>query len=914
MDIEDDFIMSLPDSDSEDVDLDIDSNSVDTSSTEREPSAKPPTPLQQATSTVTKLLKEKGKEWDQLASRKGPLTLLELPVDILRLIVKEIMHTNDLTSLALTNSTLHSLAIPHIYARFDIVWPDTHATSSDHKSVDALTYGLSTLSLGSSFGRIRQRLLRPGPPQQMRSPFDRVGNNYAAHTRKFSLGDGPPEWVAAYMITKESGKMLGTLVSLAVAKMINLETFIWDMPTGVLAEIFLALASLPDGHKDGQCNLETVWIRWHDNSEGQVPTSNPVIPPGSTLTPVGIMLPPAASHPKPRPALPYSASPVEYPTFSVLPPLKSLTALDIDELAYLDEISMLVERSQDRLQELRIGISKKAQHKDFVQAWDGPELHQVDHQAHWPGASTIGNRRLGGVLGILVGRIYDIRRKPRAWSSWGKSEPSPCPPKNESPDSPEQANAMEPSHDHNATANRKISVSSDEVNNSGQVDREKDSKVNSASTAPVVAAEDNIAGGAHSEAPQPGLEDGKAPDQAPRRKHSASRSRLEGKLRLRILELERIPLSMQVCSKAIDWTTLTTLTILDCAQHESLWKLLKRQYQPTVTAGGYGISSSSRGAQLQYHLGLKRLRTDTTSPSLITFLSEVLAPNTLEVLFLQDRRRSPSVPAVTIESIFKGPLKRHRGSLRKLLLDSSARSTKSGPATVENDRWRHWVLTSRILHYITSGRLVNLRELAVSIAYADWHTFLQRLPNMPQLRSLNIPHVMDHVVSAIDPKELALQIADIITLRPEVQLCYIGISTKCFEILETTPGDRGGGTVDSTGSAGGSGSGQNSGPTTTGPQAMDMVSLVEPESEEDHQDESSEEEDADETEDEDDGINNHATAEEAQSDGHTGESWDSDDDGFVDPDHTPAKKKLRLREILFYDDKVAIFKARHGRL
>lgn len=37
-----------------------------------------------------------------------------------------------------------------------------------------------------------------------------------------------------------------------------------------------------------------------------------------------------------------------------------------------------------------------------------------------------------------------------------------------------------------------------------------------------------------------------------------------------------------------------------------------------------------------------------------------------------------------------------------------------------------------------------------------------------------------------------------------------------------------------------------------------------------------------------------------------------DDDDFVEPNKGAVK--LRLREILFYDDKVAVFKARHGRL
>ena len=65
------------------------------------------------------------------------------------------------------------------------------------------------------------------------------------------------------------------------------------------------------------------------------------------------------------------------------------------------------------------------------------------------------------------------------------------------------------------------------------------------------------------------------------------------------------------------------------------------------------------------------------------------------------------------------------------------------------------------------------------------HFFLQHLPSIPHLRSLSIPFLADHVHgSNVDPRELALQIVDIVALRPEVELCYMGIANKCFEILE----------------------------------------------------------------------------------------------------------------------------------
>lgn len=46
----------------------------------------------QTQSSVSKFLKGKEQEWKAVTERKGPLTLLELPVDILRLIVKEVRY------------------------------------------------------------------------------------------------------------------------------------------------------------------------------------------------------------------------------------------------------------------------------------------------------------------------------------------------------------------------------------------------------------------------------------------------------------------------------------------------------------------------------------------------------------------------------------------------------------------------------------------------------------------------------------------------------------------------------------------------------------------------------------------------------------------------------------------------------
>jgi len=135
----------------------------------------------------------------------------------------------------------------------------------------------------------------------------------------------------------------------------------------------------------------------------------------------------------------------------------------------------------------------------------------------------------------------------------------------------------------------------------------------------------------------------------------------------------------------------------------------------------------------------------------------------------------------------------------------------------------------------------------------------------------------------------------VIYLRPEVELCYMGVSHKCFEILENRPHDESHSSTDTHSSL------ANGGP---GGAMTD---------DDDGSDEDGSEEDDDDDEEDDSGT---ATApqidpEETESELSDADDSDSDSDGS---DDGCTKVRLRLREILFYDDKVAIFKARHGKL
>lgn len=551
--------------------------------------------------------------------------------------------------------------MPRIYSRFDIVWPHGQVALTESKSVDALTYGISTLALGSRFASTTRKALRPYDPA---SPLklDGSGNNsYARYIQKFSLGNGPVEWVADYLISKESGKLLGTLVALAVAKMKSLETFVWDMPTGVLSDVFMALSSLGD-QPDGECKLNSVRVRWHSSLVNSLvdeygspvppPTSavigamTPSVPEGSRMTPIGIMLPDTVTPPPPHSPNTYANCACEYPTFSVLPPLRSLTALDVDDVRYLDEMAILIERSSDMLRELRVGISLSATRCDFSQTWDGPDVEQTDHIARWPGASILGQRRLGGVLGVIFSRIYDIR-----YQCYSATEGMPS-----------------------------AAISDSDALVPGQHDE----------AAPTQTPGDTLAD--QVQAPSPLEVD---------RPVSPETETVNGQLELEILELERVSLSINVLRHAIDWSTLTRLTLLDCHQHENLWKMLQKEFRPTRTASGR-----------RYHLALEKIHTDITTVALLEFVTKTLEPNTLEVLFLQDRRSGLQPPAVPLSSVWSA-INKHHSSLQMLLFDSTARSGDPG-------RWQTWCPSTSMMAWLTSGRLSSLKQLSMNMRYIDW--------------------------------------------------------------------------------------------------------------------------------------------------------------------------------------------------
>jgi hypothetical protein len=211
------------------------------------------------------------------------------------------------------------------------------------------------------------------------------------------------------------------------------------------------------------------------------------------------------------------------------------------------------------------------------------------------------------------------------------------------------------------------------------------------------------------------------------------------KLQLEILEFEKMPLNATALQNSIDWSLVTSLTLLHCGNHEQLWKGLRKAYAPrspscsTLAASPvfrreFTQASSDEAVEILsqsnlrsflpnsrpesvsiYRMNLKRLHTDTVSSTLVSFLKETLAPNSLEWMFLQDGR--DYVSTVKLEAIFQGPIWRHRASLTKMMIDSAV-----GNSGIR----RKWKFSTEMLEFVTSGKMTSLKELAMSIDYKDW--------------------------------------------------------------------------------------------------------------------------------------------------------------------------------------------------
>ena len=875
----------------------------------------------------------------------------------------QVTHTNDLSALALTCSTLHELVSPLIYNRFDIVWPDGTNQAEPRTGVDALTYGLATLVMRQDlFERKRPddghseagNSDMPGQnePASVKSRVRR-GNTYSHFIKKFSLGNGPPDLVQEYVITKDAGKLLGTMVALAIARMPNLESFIWDMPTGILRDVWIALAE-----RDMPSKLDKIAIRFHDNRKayqesGLVRSTNSRRQPASQGHPSLSTGDPVLGGL--RASFTYSNYHVESPNFSILPALSSIGALEVDELANLDELSLLIAKSAHKLRELRVGISSHLSSSGL--ASNSRAIQYLDPRN---GSS--------GALDLLFSGLPPCKPLGRSISenTDGKIRFKPLGVQNGSEDVVEisEAQAIDSAVLNQSTgAALNISVKGDQVvfdtlkngqnyidgigetqilgnadlsqlnkwttttsvKEMGLADNEEDG--DDKSIDPALKATQSSMFASQQKSPEqsdPAIPGGRINEDAIK-EHTILdqrsrvvdlslriRSRSPQKLLLTHLELERLFLNVGLLQKAVEFSILEHLTLLKCSNSDEIWHSLKDWYAPVkysspmATTSPRPFETDANGSQSRlrrtptsfkpcatpvYRLKLKRIHTDTVSSHLLSFLKETLAPNSLESLFLQDNRdyRSP----ITMNQIWKGPLRRHRGSLTKLLIDSSDANDKARSRPIAAKKWSlHRDVLSSLL-----AKAPELRELSISLNYKDLHWFLQQLPNISTLRSLHIPVIADHVNgNHFNIRDVALNVVDVINLRRECELAYLAIRNKCFELVETkvTKSGKKRGAV----ANGSADDDDDSSADEYVPHLGDDVDV------------SDEEADDEEDDDDDDGFVGNGAGEVD----HDNDQIESSDDEENVVSHPTQTTKIKLREILFFDDRVAIFKARHAKL
>lgn len=706
------------------------------------------------------------------------------------------------------------------------------------------------------------------------------------------------------------------------------ESFVWDMPTGILRDIWISLSSLGDYQSP---KLEKLWVRLHDNraalaEEAELTQTNTAPQPAQGAPSQTPALAPAQGAPSQTldfggvPRLVLARNHREEPNFSIMPPLRSLTVLDIDEIAYVEELSVLLERSLDKLRELRIGFA--------------PTLYSSFNDREQPPLRYVIK---GGPLPLLMSKIYDylgdvdrMTLLPKYDAESGQSVRSPddatntdttFPPPTSTASilGPNMSGAETTSNAPNYLNRKALSgmpepkvpgVNLDAIDpalfeeGASHEGRETPEEQSESESTPLGTSHDpveRLETKTKATGDQRSLSRGalQATDTAG---SVASHNALKAtrRLKLETLEIEKVTLHMITLYNTINWTLLTSLTLLNCGGTEDLWSCLQEKLPPRKALVVPTQSTRKRGSQprlrrmpssealsktSEYPLSLKRIHTDSVSSTLISFLKHSLAPDSLEWLFLQDTSMYNS--SVTLDAIYRGPLRRHRSSLTKVMIDSAGGSQTSRRRGVTA---RKWMLTREVLTFLSSGKMNRLRELAMSIQYRDWHFFLQRLPQISHLRSLYIPFIADHPYgNTFKEKEFGMSALDVVALRPEVELCYLGIKEKCFEILETKYSKK---SKDGAGSA----SANAGGGETDDDEDAEV-----------HHDHDDDDEDS---EDEDPAPLTPAT----ETQGMDSDIDPVTDEDEPDPVSSGTKIKLKLRWILFYEDRISIFKARHGRL
>ena len=486
-----------------------------------------------------------------------------------------------------------------------------------------------------------------------------------------------------------SRRSLSDAVSHILPEMVNLESFVWEAPVLITKSVWRALAAHKRFHvqRGRAARLKNIWIRFPNRDHGLLRTTPGLCTACDTAFKAKRILEFLSTRSKAN-HLTWSYMRTESPDFSILPALESITVLDIDEIAHMAELSILVARSAGGLRELCLGLPARA-----LEPWTCGTTRLVNSDP----SSLVGHCRSRGVLEIVFDRLLA--------SIYPASQPSHDAGETSGANDPMTANFLSLPLYNDKTSLRQVRQSAEPPSCPVPL---KDEQLDSVEELCKSISRLTLEIGNTKGEDQYGR--WAKPTENPKldntRFQSKSRRASHG-LKLDTLELRYMPLMASVLRHAIDWTQLTYLALINCYQNDELWTTLMREFAPHDPHEGFvvGTAIDSKPPCWNYPLKLGHIQTDWVSQTLILFLSRTLAPNSLTSLFLQDTpdRKSP----VSLELIVLGPLSRHQISLRKVYVHSKA-AQRNKPG------WNKWTFSKQIVPFL--NKMTNLEEVSIDLA------------------------------------------------------------------------------------------------------------------------------------------------------------------------------------------------------
>ena len=338
----------------------------------------------------------------------------------------------------------------------------------------------------------------------------------------------------------------------------------------------MAIGSLGEGKHDRIRSLQSVWVRFHDNSDIVAASDHlrrkPIVLPESaasdpsqTQWSSALRMPPSTNR------LLKSYGNVEWPNFSILAALKSLVVLDIDELAYLEEMSVLILRSIESLRDLSVGFSAGVPRKGFASSRDMEFPDDHSQLSTYEGALGLLLSKINvfcPIVGQCASGSNDTTDKPISYKH------------------PLHTSTQTDGHG-NTVVTKPISSAPSITNPTGissslvtassgnqhwelpYIDGTQELAVSQSTNSEIHAPTDTPVPDESAKGNQAKTMLGCSTD-VTLRTSVTPEVQEQKRLKLEALQLERVNLAVPVMLKTIDWSVLTSLTLLHCDSHERL--------------------------------------------------------------------------------------------------------------------------------------------------------------------------------------------------------------------------------------------------------------------------------------------------------------------------------------------------------